>query len=104
MTRPGPDSGAPGADAAVQRPAVREVAVQMGRNRPSLGSLAVQLAVPGTAHAVLGWPVWAVAAPLWGLCLLLVLFVSVAELRQPPHNASADDLGRPLVTQPEEES
>ncbi|MBA8953947.1 hypothetical protein ACFQU9_44315 [Actinomadura namibiensis] len=60
----------------------RAVAVQMGRNRPSLGAVAFLLAVPGAAHAVLGWPIWTVAAPLWGLYVALMLFVSIAELRQ----------------------
>ncbi|WP_067812314.1 hypothetical protein [Actinomadura kijaniata] len=58
--------------------------MQMVRNRPSLGAVAFLLAVPGAAHAVLSWPIWTVAAPLWGLYVALMLFVSITELRHPP--------------------
>ncbi|WP_067812650.1 hypothetical protein [Actinomadura kijaniata] len=87
MTHPNPDprsSGQPDS-ATPNRPPItaRALAVQMVGNRPSWGAVAILLAVPGAAPAIAGWPIWAVAAPLWGSCLLLMLFVSVVELRQP---------------------
>ncbi|WP_026400700.1 hypothetical protein [Actinomadura rifamycini] len=64
----------------------RPVMHQMWVNRPSLGTVACLLAVPGTANVLLGWPLWPTAAAQCSLWLLLMVAVSVHEVR---HQAPA---------------
>ncbi|WP_021592047.1 hypothetical protein [Actinomadura welshii] len=77
--RPGPATARPGPARNTARPAAR-LAGRLWANRPSLGTLACLLAIPGVANVVFGWPLWQVAAGQWSLWLLL-LAVSTAEAR-----------------------
>ena len=70
--------------AAVGQPAGRGrlLMSRLWANRPQAGTVACLLAVPGAANVVLGWPVWLTAAVQWSLWLLLMVTVSIAEVRR----------------------
>ncbi|MFI6516975.1 hypothetical protein ACIBF1_15580 [Spirillospora sp. NPDC050679] len=65
----------------------RRVLGRLWANRPTLGTLAYLLAVPGIVNLALGWPLWWVAAGQWSLWLVLMMAMSFVEARHPAPSA-----------------
>ncbi|WP_344278007.1 hypothetical protein [Actinomadura napierensis] len=75
----------------------RRLAGRLWANRPSLGTLACLLALPGVGKVLLGWPLWWTAAGQWSLWLALMLAVSIIEARRtaapPPPTGTGSGAG-----------